>query len=100
MKTHPEVPRQDGFGVELERTRLAQAGSSQTRGPPPSHNGSLAHTNLVAWVLEVLEGGLSSSCQRVECVWTEVQSALETREEEEGGRPAKLKEGTKSDHTF
>lgn len=50
-----------------------------------------ACTNLVAWFWVVLEGGLSLSCLRAGCVWTEVQHAPETREE---GRSVKLKEST------
>ena len=68
----------------MEGTRRAQAGSSHTLTPP-------ACTNLVAWVWAELEGGLSWSCLRAGCVWSEVQSAPETREE---GRSVKLKEGT------
>lgn len=69
--------------MRWKETRLAQAGSSHTPAP--------AYTNLVAWVWVELEGGLSLSCLRVGCVWTEVQSAPETQK---AGHSVKLKEGT------
>ena len=70
--------------MRWKETRLAQAGSSHTLA-------LWACTNLVAWVWAVLEGGLSLSCLRVGCVWTEVLSAPETQEV---GHSVKLKEGT------
>ncbi len=83
--SHPSTEVRGSNGVEMRKreTRRAQAAPVTPTTP--------ACTNLVAWVWAVLEGGLSLSFLRVECVRTEVQTAPETWEVE---RSVKLKEGT------